>query len=50
MNWIENMNNVLEYIEKSIEKDFSSDDIAKIAYSSKFHFLRLFNMLNGMTH
>lgn len=49
MNWIENMNNALDYIEENIENDITSDDIAKIAYSSKFHFLRLFNMLTGMT-
>jgi AraC family transcriptional regulator len=49
MNWIENMNNALEYIEENIENDITSDDIAKIAYSSKFHFLRLFNVLTGMT-
>ncbi len=48
MNWIENMNNALEYIEENIEKDITSDDIAKVAYSSKFHFLRIFYMLTGM--
>lgn len=49
MNWIENMNNALEYIEENIDKDITSDEIAKAAYSSKFHFLRMFNMLTGMT-
>lgn len=49
MNWIENMNNALEYIESNIENSIKSDDIAKIAYSSKFHFMRTFNMLTGMT-
>lgn len=48
MNWIENMNNALEYIEENIEKDITSDEIAKVAYSSKFHFLRIFYMITGM--
>ncbi|MTI67896.1 MAG: AraC family transcriptional regulator [Firmicutes bacterium] len=49
MNWINNMNNALEYIENNIEKDIKSEDVAKKAYSSKFHFLRIFNILTGMT-
>lgn len=49
MNWMENMNNALEFIEENIENSITSDDIAKVAYSSKFHFLRIFNMLTGMT-
>ncbi|MTI69199.1 MAG: AraC family transcriptional regulator [Firmicutes bacterium] len=49
MNWINNMNNALEYIENNIEKDIKSEDVAKKAYSSKFHFLRIFNTLTGMT-
>ncbi|CAH2213485.1 AraC family transcriptional regulator [Tepidibacter aestuarii] len=49
MNWIENMNNVLEYIEENIDNSITPDDIAKVAYSSKFHFMRMFSMLTGMT-
>lgn len=49
MNWIENMNRALEYIEENVENNITSDEIAKVAYSSKFHFLRMFNMLTGMT-
>lgn len=49
MNWMENMNNALEFIEDNILNDITSNDIAKAAYSSKFHFLRIFYMLTGMT-
>lgn len=49
MNWIGNMNSALEYIEENIENNIASDDIAKVAYSSKFNFLRIFYMLTGMT-
>lgn len=49
MNWIGDMNKALKYIESNLEEDIKSDDIAKEACSSKFHFLRVFNMLTGMT-
>lgn len=49
MNWIANMNNALDYIEKNMDKEITPDEIAKIAYSSKFHFLRTFYMLTGVT-
>lgn len=43
------MNDALDYIEKNIYKDITADEVAKIAYSSKFHFLRSFHMLTGVT-
>lgn len=49
MNWMTNMNNVLKYIERHLLEDISADKIAEVAYSSKFHFLRQFHMLTGMT-
>lgn len=49
MNWIGDMNKALEYIEENIENDISSDDVAQVAHLSKFHFLRMFDMLTGTT-
>jgi AraC family transcriptional regulator len=43
------MNWALAYIEENIKQNITSDDIAKVAHSSKFHFLRIFTMLTGMT-
>lgn len=48
MNWINNMNNALEYIESNLDRNITLDEIAKIAYSSKFHFNRTFSILTGM--
>jgi len=49
MNWIKDMNQALEYIEKNLETDIFSEDVAREAHLSKFHFLRIFNILTGLT-
>lgn len=49
MNWIGDMNRALEYIEENIQHDILSDDVAKVAHLSKFHFLRIFDVLTGIT-
>ncbi len=49
MNWIANMNNALDFIEENIDNNISSEEVAKAAYSSKFHFIRIFYMITGMT-
>lgn len=49
MNWMEDMNASLDYIEENIENDITLDEVAKAAYMSKFYFLRIFNILSGIT-
>ncbi len=49
MNWIKDMNQALEYIEENLENSISSEDVAREAHLSKFHFLRIFNILTGLT-
>lgn len=49
MNWIEDMNKALDYIEENLENNISSEDVAKAAHVSKFYFLRIFNILSGIT-
>lgn len=49
MNWIQNMNNALEYIEQNIADDITSEKVSEIALFSKFHFLRIFHILTGIT-
>jgi len=48
MNWIENLNNALDYIESNLDKTLDHDDIAGVAFTSRFHFQRLFHMISGM--
>ncbi|MCD2347755.1 AraC family transcriptional regulator [Clostridium guangxiense] len=49
MNWIADMNKALNYIEENLEIDIDSGEVAKAAHMSKFHFLRIFKILTGIT-
>ncbi len=44
MDWIKNLNRALSYIENNLTEDIVLEDVAKEAYSSKFHFRRVFNI------
>lgn len=48
MNWFKALNEALEYVEDHILEDIDTEEVAKIALCSKFHFLRTFGMLTGM--
>jgi AraC family transcriptional regulator len=43
------MKDALDYMESKMEESLSIEDIAKVAYSSPFHFQRMFYMLTGLT-
>jgi len=47
--YISRINNVLDYIENNIDKDFSLDDLAAESHFSKYHFSRIFNAMIGET-
>lgn len=49
MEWLIRMKEALDYMESKMEEPLNIDDIAKVAYSSPFHFQRMFNMLTGVT-
>ncbi|WP_195573866.1 AraC family transcriptional regulator [Paenibacillus sp. 1001270B_150601_E10] len=49
MEWLNRMTNAIQYIEEHIDGELKSEDIAKIACSSTFHFQRMFLMLTDMT-
>ncbi|MBB6733200.1 AraC family transcriptional regulator [Cohnella zeiphila] len=49
MEWLNRMKNALDLIEERMEERLDLDEIAKAAYSSPFHFQRMFHMLTGMT-
>lgn len=49
MEWLDSMNRALEYLEQGMEGTADIDEAAKLAYSSKFHFQRMFSMLCGTT-
>jgi AraC family transcriptional regulator len=49
MEWLEGMNRALDYLEAHLEDEADIGEAARIAYSSKFHFQRMFSVLCGVT-
>lgn len=49
MEWLIRMKEALDYMESNMEETLSIEEVAKIAYSSPFHFQRMFNMLTGVS-
>ena len=49
MNWLEGIQNAIEYIEEHITEKPDYEDIASIACSSSFNFQRIFSALCGYT-
>lgn len=49
MEWLDRMMEAIDYMEEHIEEQLNMEEIAKTAYSSTFHFQRMFHMLTGMT-
>ena len=47
MNWIQGIQRAIDYIESNICEELDFDEIAKQAYSSSFHFQRVFGILCG---
>lgn len=47
--YISRINRVVDYIEKNISVEFTSDELAEIACFSKFHFQRIFASITGET-
>jgi len=43
------MKKALEYMEDNMENELDIEEIARVAYSSPFHFQRMFHMLTGIT-
>lgn len=49
MEWLERMNRSIDYIERHLEDGVSIEEAARAAYSSTYHFHRLFHMVTGLT-
>lgn len=48
MEWIDDLNNVMSYIEKNLTDEISYDELAKIAHCSTYHFQRMFSYMAGV--
>jgi AraC family transcriptional regulator len=49
LEWLLRIKNALDLLEERIQQPLDIDEIAKAAYSSPFHFQRMFHMLTGVT-
>lgn len=49
MDWLNAMNNAVEYLEANITEKIDIEKVAKIALSSTFHFQRMYHMITGVT-
>lgn len=49
MDWIQGMQQALQYIEEHLEEPLDYEKIASQAYASSFHFQRVFSLLCGYT-
>jgi AraC family transcriptional regulator len=43
------LNNAIEYIEDNLDSNLEIDEIAKVAFTSRYHFQRMFHALTGFT-
>ena len=49
MEWVQLLNNAVDYIEKHLLEDIHCENVAEYVHISTFHFQRTFNLLSGMT-
>lgn len=49
LEWLNRMMDAIDYMERHMEDQLDMEEVAKTAYSSSFHFQRMFHMLTGMT-
>lgn len=49
MEIIKYLNNAIEYIEDNLNSTIEIDEVAKVAFTSRYHFQRMFHALTGFT-
>ncbi len=49
MNWIQGIQRAIDYVEENICEEIDYEEVAKKAYSSSFHFQRIFSILCGFS-
>ena len=49
MNWLEQVNKVMDYIEENLTNEISYEDLAQLGCCSKYHFSRMFTTIMGVT-
>ena len=49
MNWIQGIQSAIDYVEANITEEIDFEEAARQAYSSSFHFQRVFGILCGFS-
>jgi len=49
MDWLERMNNALDYIENHLDAELDYKKIAQVAFCSEYHFSRMFSAISGIS-
>ena len=49
MEWLEKLNNSIEYIENNLDGQINIDEAAKLACCSLYHFQRMFSYMAGVS-
>ncbi|SFB42628.1 helix-turn-helix domain-containing protein [Clostridium frigidicarnis] len=49
MEIIKCLNNAIDYIENNLDSNLNIDEISKAAFTSRYHFQRVFHALTGFT-
>ena len=49
MDWIQRIENAIDYVEENITEKINYEEVAKRAYSSSFHFQKVFSITCGFT-
>ncbi len=49
MEWVDNLNKAIDYIEKHLTEEIDCNILARIACCSSFHFQRMFAYIAGVT-
>lgn len=48
MNWLKSLNDSLEFVEENLTENITCEDVSKKAYTSHYHFMRMFYILSGI--
>ncbi|MDY3971807.1 MAG: hypothetical protein SOZ28_03750 [Clostridia bacterium] len=49
MDWIQGLQRAIDYVEENITEPIDYEEVAKRAYTSSFHFQRVFSTICGYT-
>lgn len=49
MDWIQGIQRAIDYVEANITEEIDFEEVARRAYSSPFHFQRVFSILCGLS-